>query len=121
MLRRSALVLLTLTLAGCSEGYGSTLLETARGADPPLEYRIVVPDGYTVRSVDYDAALVGIDNGELNTVVRGRGVVAVYAVERATGREVVLVYDDVAARATPTAVIHLDRGGLEARGAPSRP
>ena len=107
---RPVLVLLALTLVGCSGGYRSTLLPTAEAGARPPEYRVQVPDGYDVRSVDYDAALVGIASGEnTSTTVSGRGVVAVYAVERATGAEVVLVYDDVENRPTPTAVIHLDR------------
>ena len=99
-------------LAGCSPGYGSTLLPTAEAGAPAPEYRIEVPDGYEIRSVDYDASLVGIASGNGNvttTNVRGRGVVAIYATERATGQEVVLVYDDVQNRPTPSAVIRLDR------------
>ena len=107
---RIALVSL-LALAGCAPaGYGSTLLPTAQAGAPAPEYRVVVPDGYDVRSVDYDASLVGIASGEAtSTVVRGRGVISVYATERATGAEVVLVYDDVQNRPTPSAVIRLDR------------
>jgi hypothetical protein len=73
-------LLLAASLAGCSEGYGSTLLPTAEAGAPAPEYRVVVPAGYDVRSVDYDASLVGIASGEnTSTSVRGRGVVAVYA------------------------------------------
>ena len=107
---RLALVLPLVALAGCSPGYGSTLLPTAEAGAPAPEYRIDVPDGYDVRSVDYDASLVGIASGErTSTRVAGRGVVAIYAVERATGQEVVLVYDDVQNRPAPSAVIRLDR------------
>lgn len=103
-------VAFVLTLAGCSEGYRNTLLPTAEPGDFPPEYRIVVPPEYEVRSVDYDAALVGIASGDnTSTVVSGRGVVSVYAVHRPSGAEVVLVYDDVQARPTPSAVIWLDR------------
>ena len=101
-----------IALTGCSPGYGSTLLPTAEAGAPAPEYRIEVPDGYDVRSVDYDAALVGIASGNefgTSTDVRGRGVIAIYAVETATGDEVVLVYDDMQNRPTPTAVIRLDR------------
>ncbi len=106
---RLVLALLAVALAGCGGGYRTTLLTTAEGDAPPVEYRVEIPDGYDVRSVDYDAALVGIASGENATTVEGKGVVSVYAVERATGREVVLVYDDVESRATPTAILHLDR------------
>lgn len=99
-----------LALAGCSEGYRNTLLPTAETGGRPPEYRIVVPPDYEVRSVDYDAALVGIASGEgASTEVSGRGVVAVYAVHRPSGAEVVLIYDDVRARPTPSAVLWLDR------------
>lgn len=105
-----SLLLLAASLVGCSEGYRDTLLPTAEVGAPPPEYHIEIPDGYEIRSVDYDAALVGIASGEnTSTTVRGRGVVAVYAVERTTGREVVLVYDDVRARPTPSAIIRIDR------------
>ena len=110
------LLLSLVALTGCSAGYANTLLPTAEAGGQPPEYRVQVPDGYDVRSVDYDAALVGIASGEnTSTRVSGRGVVTVYAVERATGAEVVLVYDDVQGRPTPTAVIRLDRAP------PSRP
>ncbi|WP_420455463.1 hypothetical protein [Rubrivirga sp.] len=108
---RSALAVLALVLAGCG-GYGSTLLPTAEPDEVPYEYRVEVPDGYDVRSVDYDASLVGLSNGESSTVVRGRGVVTVYAVERATGQEVVLIYDDVLARSSPTAIVRIERTPL---------
>ena len=104
------LLLSLVVLAGCSKGYADTLLPTAEADAPPPEYSVQIPDGYDVRSVDYDAALVGIASGEYtSTRVAGRGVVTVCAVERATGDEVVLVYDDVQSRPTPTAVIRLDR------------
>ena len=108
---RTALALLALCLAGCaSSGYGSTLLPTADAGEFPYQYRIEVPDGYEILSVDYDAALVGIASGEnTSTKVSGRGVVTVYARERATGDEVVLVYDDLLARPTPTALIRVER------------
>lgn len=99
-----------LTLAGCSDGYRNTLLPTAAPGARPPEYRVVVPPEYEVRSVDYDAALVGIASGEdTSTEVSGRGVVAVYAVHRSSGAEVVLIYDDVQARPTPSAILWLDR------------
>ena len=107
------LPLVLIVLSACAPGYQSTLLPTAEVGAPPPEYRIQIPDGYDVRSVDYDASLVGIASGNqysTSTDVRGRGVVAVYAVERATGDEVVLIYDDVAARPTHTAILRLERG-----------
>lgn len=109
---RYGLLLSLALLTGCSKGYPDTLLPTADAGAPAPEYRIEVPDGYDVRSVDYDAALVGIASGNqygTNTHVRGRGVVAIYAVERATGDEVVLVYDDIQTRPSPSAVIRLER------------
>ena len=98
-------------LAGCASSYPDTVLPTAGGGAEPPEYRIEVPAGYDIRSVDYDAALVGVAAGAdgTRTDVRGRGVVAVYAVHRATGREVVFVYDDVLRRAAPSAVIRVSR------------
>ena len=112
------LPLVLIVLSACAPGYQSTLLPTAEAGAPPPEYRIQIPDGYDVRSVDYDASLVGIASGNqysTSTDVRGRGVVAVYAVERATGQEVVLVYDDVAARPTPTAILRLERPSRASR------
>ena len=85
-----------ITLAGCTSGYGSTLLPRAEAGAPAPEHRVVIPDGHDVRSVDDDAALVGTASGEnTSAAVEGRGVVSVCAVERATGAEVALVYDDV--------------------------
>ena len=88
---------------------------TARAADAlPPEYRIEIPDGYDVQSVDYDASYVGLTGGAEGTAttkVGGRGVVAVYALQRATGDRVVLVYDNIEQRPTPSAIIHLDAPG----------
>ena len=107
---RLALAVLGIALAGCGPGYRTTLLQTAEPGAPPPEYRVEIPEGYDVLAVDYDAALVGIASGEnTSTSVEGKGVVTVHAVERATGDEVVLIYDDVPARRTPTAVIRLER------------
>lgn len=98
-------------LTGCNS-FGSTVLPTARattGVAP--EYHIQIPDGYDVQSVDYDASYVSLSSGVQNVAseVGGRGVVAVYAIQTATGGRVVLVYDNIEGRATPSAVIHLDR------------
>ncbi len=114
MLVRSALVVLAVVLAGCGGGYRTTLLPTAGAGELPYQYRIEVPDGYDVRSVDYDAALVGLASGDssgTSTSVAGRGVVTVYAVETSTGHEVVLIYDDVLARSSPTAIVRVERAG----------
>ncbi|MEM1117214.1 MAG: hypothetical protein AAF845_01920 [Bacteroidota bacterium] len=110
-MRPVVLSALALLLVGCGPGYRSTLLPTAEAGAPLPEYGVVVPDGYEVLSVDYDAALVGIATGNqfsTRTSVRGLGVLAVYAVERETGQRVVLVYDDLEARPRPTAVIRLE-------------
>ena len=114
MLARSVFVLLACLLAGCGGGYRTTLLPTAQPRELAYQYRVEIPDGYEVRSVDYDAALVGLASGDssgTSTSVAGRGVLAVYAVETATGDEVVLVYDDILARRTPTAIVRIERAG----------
>ena len=101
-------------LAGCGGGFRTTLLETAEAGQPAPEYRVSIPDGYEVMSVDYDAALVGFASGDssgTSTTLGGKGVLSVYAVERATQQRVVFVYDDVRGRATPTAVIRLSEDG----------
>ena len=108
-----ACLAVALALTGCGSSFGSTVLPTARatGGVAP-EYHIQIPDGYDVQSVDYDASYVGLAGGNSGTVtteIAGRGVVAVYAVRTATGERVVLVYDDIEGRVTPSAVIHLDR------------
>lgn len=108
-MRLALLVALALSIAGCGSSYRSTLLPTAEAGGPPPQYRVVVPEGYDVLSVDYDASLVGIASGEdTSTEVKGRGVLAIHAVERATGDEVVLVYDDIQGRPRPSAIIRLD-------------
>ena len=114
MRTRSALVLLACLLAGCGGGYRTTLLPTAQPDELAYQYRVEIPGGYEVRSVDYDVALVGLASGDsssTSTSVAGRGVLAVYAVEAATGDEVVLIYDDILARRTPTAIVRIERAG----------
>lgn len=104
------LPVLLLVVTGCGGGYSSTLLPTAELGELPYQYRVTIPDGYDVRSVDYDASLVGIASGEnTTTTVQGRGVVTVYAIEQATGAEVVLIYDDIRQRQTPSAITRLER------------
>jgi len=118
MIARSPFVLLACLLAGCGGGYQTTLLPTAEPNELAYQYRVEIPDGYEVRSVDYDAALVGLASGDssgTSTSVSGRSVLSVYAVERETGDEVVFVYDDILARRTPTALILLERTAPEAR------
>ena len=113
----SRIPLVTLVLlTGCASAsgpyshLGNTLLATAEPGRVVPEYRLTVPDGYDIRSVDYDAAIVGVASGEnTSTVIRGRGVATVYATERATGQEVILIYDDIQDRPFPTAILRLDR------------
>ena len=113
-MRTLSLVLLV-ALAGCrTAGFGNTVLATAGAGAPPLDYAVAVPAGFDVLGADYDAALVGRaygTSGDVSTALEGRGVLTLHAVERATGAVWVLVYDDPAGRATPSARIRLDGAG----------
>jgi hypothetical protein len=113
-----ALLLLTIGLTGCRP---ERALLRDLGPDAPMaEYTVQVPEGYEVRSVGfgagYDTSVSGGGYpGGLSLPVSGsssqRPYLHVYAVEQATGQEVLLLYGDIRRRVEPVVIIRLVPGG----------
>lgn len=87
---------------------------------PAAEFTLRVPDGYEIRSIGFGAAYAtdvsgGGSAGEVVIPVSGsstqKAYVHVYAVERATGQDVLLVYADIRRRPDPVAIVRIERGG----------
>lgn len=113
-----AVCLATLALAGCHTE--RAILRNLDPDAPAAEYTIRIPDGYDVRSAGFGAAYAtsvsgGVDVNGISQPVSGSSYqqpyVHVYAVERATGQEVLLVFGDMRRRADPVAIVRLERGG----------
>ena len=109
-------------LTGCwSARAVNTLPPPASARAETVEHVLDLPEGLEVRWVDYDAALAGNVSGAINpdvptavtTSLYGRAFVKVFAVERATGEEVLLVYDNIAQRSAPARVIRFRRPAAE--------
>ena len=106
-------------LGGC-RGNRDVLRPLPAGA-PAVEYSVQIPAGYEVRSAGFGAAYTtSVSGGGGDVPVSGSSAqdayLSVYAVERATGQEVVLVYGDIRRRPDPVAIIRLQRA--DARPAP---
>jgi hypothetical protein len=75
------------------------------------EITLEIPDGFEVRSVDYDAAMYSDVSGTpgilggTSTTLGGRGFVKVLAVERSSGQQVLLLYENVSQRSQPVQII----------------
>lgn len=115
MRHASALAWLALALlAGCARGVPD-VLQVPGPYEVPREYTLQIPAGYDVRSASFGASYAtSVSGGVGDAAVTGSSTqdafVSVYAVERATGQEVLLVYGDIRRRAEPVAIIRLARG-----------
>ena len=114
-MRRALFLLAAVVVAGCSRGIPE-VLQVPGPYEVPREYTVQIPDGYDVRSATFGTSYAAsVSGGAGDTAVTGSSTqdayVSVFAVERATGQEVVLVYGDIRRRAEPVAIIRLARGG----------
>lgn len=95
-----------LVLGGC-RGSRSVLYD-ARPGRAPQEYAVDVPPRYEVRSAGFGAAhAVSVSRG--SGTPDERPYLHLYAVDRETGDEVVLIYADIRTQRTPTTMIRLER------------
>ena len=77
---------------------------------PTLRYDLVIPRNLEVRSADYSATAlgeVGGIEGSTRSRIEVRDLVKLYAVDRTTGEQFVLVYEDIAHRKEPIQIIRL--------------
>ncbi|MFL5540631.1 MAG: hypothetical protein ACJ8J0_16695 [Longimicrobiaceae bacterium] len=99
-----------LALAGCVRTV-NTLPPVTRPDAPIQEQTLYVPPGLEIRSVDYEASLYSDVSGGGSQLVPtttspgGRAFVKVFAVDRKTGEQVLLLYEDITRRPRPIAII----------------
>jgi hypothetical protein len=77
---------------------------------PTERYDLVIPPNLEVRNADYSATAlgeVGGSEGATSSRVEIRNFVKIYAVDRTTGDQFVLVYEDIAHRKEPIQIIRL--------------
>ena len=72
-------------------------------------YDLDIPADFEIRAVDFSATAFtdgsGV-NGQTSSIVSGRAFVKVHAVQRRTGEQFLLLYEDIARRKRPIQVIH---------------
>lgn len=97
-------------LGGCSRTV-NTLPPVSRADAPLQEITLEIPDGLEVRSVDYDATMFSNVSGTsgtygvTSTSVGGRAFVKVFAVDRGSGEQVLLLYENIVERPRPIQII----------------
>lgn len=78
-------------------------------ADPVQYYDLDLPSSLEIKSVAFDAALFTDVSGGPDVVgsqVGGRGFLKVYAVDRRTGDQYLLIYENIRERKRPVQIIH---------------
>ena len=106
-MRWSLCLAMCAALAGC-RGSREVLPRLSPGA-PPLEYTLDVPAGFDVVRTEFGASYATSISGDnvLTGASATNAYVYVYATERATAQQAVLVYGDLRERTTPIAIIRL--------------
>ena len=109
-MRASLLLVACAALGGCRAN--RDVLRPLPAGAPAAEYGVEIPAGYDVHSAGFGASYrTSVDGGAGGAPVMGSSAqnayLSVYATERATGQEVVLVYGDIRTRAEPVAIIRL--------------
>jgi hypothetical protein len=72
-------------------------------------YDLDIPPDLEIKAVDFDATAfteVSGFNGQTSSSTSGRAFVKVYAVQRRTGEQYLLLYEDAAHRKQPIQIIH---------------
>ena len=105
-----------LLLGGCTRTV-NTLPPVTRPDAPLQEITLEIPDGLEVRSVDYDASMFSNVSGTsgtygvTTTAVGGRAFVKVFAIDRGSGEQVLLLYENIAERPRPIQIIRFRSAG----------
>ena len=107
---RSSLVGALVALAADAWACGpvNTVPAPVAPADPVQYYDIDLPGSLDIKSVTFDAALfTDVSRGPdlTGSRVGGRGFLKVYAVDRQTGAQYLLIYEDIRERKRPVQVI----------------
>ena len=100
--------LLAFAGAGSACAVLNTIPDPVLPQDPVQYYDLDLPGSLEVRSVSFDAALVSDVSGSANLVasqVGGRGFLKVYAVDRQSGQQYLLIYENIRERKRPVQII----------------
>jgi hypothetical protein len=101
-----ALFGLTAIASACSPV--NTVPAPVAPADPVQYYDLDLPSSLEIKSVDFDAAMFTNVSGSSDLVgsqVGGRGFLKVYAVDKKTGEQYLLIYENIRERKRPVQVI----------------
>jgi hypothetical protein len=110
-MHRWSSLLLTPIVAGlsaCTPPFSSVPEPVAPSA-PVQYYDLDIPSDLEIKAVDF-AATAFLDvsgvNGQTSSSTAARGFIKVYAVQRGSGEQFLLLYEDVTRRKRPIQVIH---------------
>ena len=112
-------LLIAIASAACTSTI-NTLPPVTDPAAPVQEVSLQIPEGLDVRSVHYSATMypnvsgTSGSYGVTSTSVGGRAFVQVVAVDRETGEQVLLLYEDIAQRSEPIQIIRFRTDGAVA-------
>jgi hypothetical protein len=101
-----ALLALAASASACSPI--NTVPAPVTPADPVQYYDLDLPSSLEIKSVAFDAALFTDVSGGPDAVgsqVGGRGFLKVYAVDRKTGEQYLLIYENIRERKRPVQII----------------
>lgn len=110
MRRWSPLVLSSIVAAASAcTGAVNTVPEPVSPSASVQYYDLDIPSDFEIKAVDFAATSftdVSGFNGITSSTTSGRAFVKVYAVQRGTGDQFLLLYEDIARRKRPIQVIH---------------
>jgi hypothetical protein len=110
-MRRWSPLLLSPIIAAATACAGAvnTVPEPVSPAASVQYYDLDIPSDLEIKTVDFAATAftdVSGFNGNTSSSTSGRAFVKVYAVQRGTGEQFLLLYEDIARRKRPIQVIH---------------
>ena len=112
-MRRFLLPALTFVFTGCSSTI-NTLPPVGGSVTPIQEVLLDIPAGLEIRSIDYSATMYpdvsGTGSGPMSTTAGGRAFVQVVAMDRVSGEQVLLLYENIMERRQPIQIIRFRAG-----------
>lgn len=104
------------------QGTLNTLPPAVSPVDPVQYADLELPAGLDIRSVDFSASTFGdassAPGGPVFSAVGGRAFVKVYAVERSSGEQYLLLYEDIAHRSRPIQIVRFHAGSTSVKAEP---
>ena len=97
----------------------NTVPSVVAPTDAVQYYDLELPADLEIKSVDFSATtfsdVSGTPHGPVGTTVTGRAFVRVYAVDKASGEQFLLLYEDITRRKRPVEIIRFIPGSDPAR------